>query len=192
MITLKFSKREQILLGAAVIIITVAVSYSFVIDPLAGAFFRLNRQIETGLLKLDKSYKLLGMKEAITAEYNNYEGYIKPVRSEEEEMASMLKAIESIARKNGISITNIRPQPVKARTFYKEFIFEINAEADIGNISKFIYELQTSENLLRVTKLTLTTSYAKTRTLKAVMEVSRPSLPHTNINNSPIREQSNI
>ncbi|MBL7068665.1 MAG: type 4a pilus biogenesis protein PilO [Candidatus Omnitrophica bacterium] len=176
MITLKFSKREEMLLTVTVIIVAATIAYSFVIDPVAEAFSRLNRQIETGLLKLDKSYKLLQMKEQINREYQEYAGYIKPLRSEEEEMASMLKAIESIARKNKISITNIRPQAVKTREFYREFVFELNAETDVGSLSKFIYELQSSENLLRVTRLTLTTSYTKDKALKAIMEITKPSL----------------
>lgn len=176
MLLSKFSKREKILLVATILIVSTTVSYVFIIEPIIGAFTKLNRQIETGTLKLERSQKLLKKKGVIEAEYKKYASLVKPLASDEEEIASMLKAIEAIARKNNIHITNIRPQPVAKKPFYKEFIFEFVAEADIARLIKFIYDLQVSGNLLRVNKLTLSATSKKQKGLKAIMEITKPSM----------------
>ena len=176
----KFSKREQLLLVITIVIVTITLSYGFIIEPLIGAFSNLNRQIETGRLKLQKASKMLMRQDIITEEYKKYVNFLKPAGSDEEEIASMLKTIESIARKNNIHISNIRPQPAKERGYYKEFIFELISEADIDHLIKFIYDLQVSGNLLRVDRLTLSASSSK-EGLKAVMEITKPSVAKIDI-----------
>lgn len=165
----------MLLLGA-VAIVGITFGYNFVVEPVVKSFSEITGDIETGYLKLEKSYRLLQRKNIITDEYEKYEDYIDPAGSEEEELASMLKAIESIASTNKIRITNIRPQPTKSRDIYKLFVFELSAEADITQLSKFIFDLQSSANLMRVTRLTLKSSLNKGNLLSASLEITKPSM----------------
>lgn len=160
---------------ATIAAIAATISYGFIIEPFLEANSKLNRRIDAERLRLEKSQALLKKQDTIKAEHERYAGFIKPSASDEEEQASMLKAIEAIARSNNIYIKNIRPQPVKEKLFYKEFVFELIAEAEIDRLVKFIYQLQSSENLLRVKKLTLSASSSK-KALKALMEITKPSI----------------
>ena len=163
----------MIILTATVVLSTI--TYGLLIEPLARTFSKLNRQIRSTSLKLERNHKMLRHQEIIRSEYNKYRGLIKPTPSDEEEIASMLKVIESTARSNKIDISNIRPQPVKDRGYYKDFTFELVSEAELKEIVKFIYDLQGSKNLLRVRKFTLSSSSSKNR-LKAVMEIVKPAI----------------
>lgn len=176
MILQRFTRRERILVSITIAIVFSTIFYGFVIEPLSRTYSRLNNQIRSGSLKLQRNYKLLNQKDSIKAEYEKYSPLIKPLPSEEEEIAAVLKVIEAIARENNIYITNIRPQPVRARLYYDELTFELIAEADIENLIKFIYDLQTSKNLLRVKKLTLSSTSTKDNLLKAIMEITKPSI----------------
>ncbi|MDB4349334.1 type 4a pilus biogenesis protein PilO [Omnitrophica bacterium] len=176
MILTKFSKRERILVSATIAITLATISYGFIIEPVIATYSKINRQIRSNTLKLEKGYRLLRRANEIKAEYRKYADLVKPLPSDEEEIAAMLKAIEAIARGNNIYITNIRPQPARENEYYKEFIFELTAEAGVERLGKFIYDIQSSGNLLRVRKLTLNSS-SKERSLKAVMEISKSSIP---------------
>jgi Tfp pilus assembly protein PilO len=177
MILSKFSKRERTLVLATVSITIATIAYGFIIEPIIGGFSIVNRQIRSSTLKLEKGYRLLKRADEIKAEYKKYADLIKPLPSDEEEIASMLKAIEAIARGNNIYINNIRPEPVRQNEFYKEFIFELTVEATVERLGKFMYDIQSSGNLLRVRRLTLSASSKRKKGLKAVMEISKPSIP---------------
>ncbi|MEE8359409.1 MAG: type 4a pilus biogenesis protein PilO [Candidatus Omnitrophota bacterium] len=177
MILSKFSSREKILVISTVAVTIVTLTYGFIIEPIVGAYSRLNRQILSSTLKLEKGYRLLKRAEEIKTEYAKYAQLVKPSQSDEEEIASMLKVIEVLARGNNIYIRNIRPEPTKENEFYKEFMFELTAEAGIERLGKFIYDLQSSGNLLRVKRLTLSASSKGADSLKAVLEISKSALP---------------
>lgn len=176
MILAKFTKRERILIIATITIVLSTISYTLIIEPLIRTYFKLNHQIKASSLKLERNYKILKRQDYINTEYEKYSSLIKPSSSEEEEIASMLKVIEAKARENNIFITNIRPLPAKDKVYYRELTFELIAEAGIDRLVKFIYDLQTSGNLLRARKLTLTSSYTKSDVIKAVIEITKPSI----------------
>lgn len=177
MILSKFSVRERILTLATIGITLIVLSYVFIIEPLINAYSRLNRHIRTNNTKLVKGYSLLKRADNIKDEYIKYRNQVNDIPSDEEEVAFILKVIESIATKNDIHITNIRPQPPRDRGSYQELVFELTAESGIDRLMKFIYDTQTSNNLLRVKRLTLSSSTRGKAALKSIMEITRPSLP---------------
>ncbi|MFH1753701.1 MAG: type 4a pilus biogenesis protein PilO [Candidatus Omnitrophota bacterium] len=173
----KFSSRERMLIISTVTITVATLVYVFVIEPVIGAYSKINRQIISSTLKMEKGSRLLKRAHEINAEYAKYAELIKPSQSDEEEIASMLKVIEVLARENQIYIRNIRPEPVKMVDFYKEYIFELTTDASITDLGKFIYDIQTSGNLLRVKRLTLSSGSKGRDSLKAVLEISKPLMP---------------
>ncbi len=176
MILSRFSKRERSLTIATITIVATVVSYGFVVEPLISSWSRLNRRIGSMSLKLERNYKLLGRGEIIEERYKRYSRYVKPLSSEEEEVASMLKEIEAMARADSVHINNIRPHPARDRGFYEDFIFEVIADADISSLVKFIYDLQNSGNLLRVKKFTLSAVSKQKDQLKIIMLINKPAV----------------
>ncbi len=175
----KFSKREQILVASTVTIAVATLAYVLIIDPIIGAYSTVERRIEAKKKKLQKDYRVLRKERVIKTDFNKYAFLIKPLASDEEEIASMLRIIEVVGRKNSIRITNIRPRPVKDKLYYKEFVFEVVAEAEIDKLVKFIYELQSSDNLLRIVKLSISAGSTRRRVkgLRAILEISKPGIP---------------
>ncbi|NQT06343.1 MAG: type 4a pilus biogenesis protein PilO [Candidatus Omnitrophica bacterium] len=172
----RFSKREQALITVTVLVIAIVVAYGFIIEPLSKVFNRLNREIKVSRLKLEKSMKLLERQDEIEADYNKYALLLKPSTSEEEEIASMLQAIEAVASKDSIQITNIRPLPARDRGYYQELSFEVIAESPLEGLIKFMYDLQAADDLLRVVKFTLTAKSSSGNNLKAILSISKPAV----------------
>ena len=172
MIQTRFSNRERALILITTAVVASTLFYGFIIEPLINAYSKIDRQIASGALKLERNNKLIRRSDIINNEYKKYRALIKPSLSEEEAKAGILKTIESIARACNMYISNIRPQPVRTLSFYKELSFELVGEASIDNLVKFIYDIQKSGNLLRVSRLTLTSRTSKKDTLKSIILIT--------------------
>ena len=177
MIKTKFSQREQLMVALTIAIVVLTLAYGFIIEPIASGYATLSAKIESGRLRLEKSRKLLANAEKIRREYDQFSKYIRKTMSDEEEMAATLKTIESLARSNNLSISNIRPQPLREEGGFRFYVFDVSCESDLARLSKFIYDTQTSEALMRVTRLTISApSQTRSSVPRVLMEITRPSL----------------
>lgn len=176
MILERLSKREKLLLLATGIVISAAFVYVFVIEQLADKWRYLNSQIAEKTLKLNKNIKILRKEEWIREEFKKYAEYTVSIGRDEEIIAALLKTIEQKAGSTSTRITNIRPRPVRDAGFYKEFVFEVISESSLEELTRFIYELQNTKELLKVRKLTLTLKSSQPQTLKGVMEITKISV----------------
>lgn len=177
MILSSLSRREKRLLYLTITVLAVWILHGFVLNPLITGWKELEDKIEEKSLKLDKSRKILNFKEKIQGEYENYASSVRMQGSEEEEMAKFLTEIESIARASSVHISDIKPRPVKNAGFYETYLVELEAEGDINQISKFIYDIQVSPQLLKIDKYSIGTKGAGTNLLKCRVIVSKILIP---------------
>lgn len=173
MILSSLSRREKRLLYLTIIVLGVWISHKFIVNPLIVRWKELGEKIEERGLKLEKSRKILHLKEKIQGEYENYASSVKMQGSEEEEMAKFLTEIESIARSSSVHISDIKPRPVKNADFHERYLVELEAEGDISQISRFIYEIQSSPQLLKIDKYSIGTKGAGTNLLRCRVIVSK-------------------
>jgi Tfp pilus assembly protein PilO len=176
MILERLTKRERVLVYATVAVVGAAIGYALIFEPLANLRRRLNAQVEEAALKLNKSLDLLRREKTVKEQFRKYAVYAKSLGTDEQAIAYLLKAIEEKATLSAVRISNIRPRPVKDKGSYKEFSFEVVAESDLEEIFKFVYELQNSQDILKVRKLTLTLKSPEQQVLKASMEISKISV----------------
>lgn len=177
MIFSHFTRRERNLFYFAVILIFLWIAHTFVIKPIVVKWKEIDKQLEVSSLKLERNQKMIARREKIQRDYNSYASSVKMVGSEEEEMAKFLTEIESLARSSSVYISDIKPRPVKKVEFYKKYFVELDAEGDINQISKFIYDIQNSSQLLKIDKFSLGTKGAGTNLLKCHLLVSKILIP---------------
>ncbi len=173
MIFSNVSKREKNLFYLTVFLIIIWVMYVFVIGPIRAKWKELNEKIELAGLKLEKNQMMIDRKEIIRSEHERYVLPVKMVSSEEEEMAKFLTEIESLANSSSVYIIDVKPRPIKKIKFYKKYIVELNTEGDISQISKFIYDIQNSTQLLKIDAFSLGIKGAGTNFLKCHILVSK-------------------
>lgn len=174
------SKREKRLFYLTIGLIFFSLLYSLVVKPLITNWQQLEKKIETSALKVEKNLRMLERKTIIQDEYNKYVSAVKMAGSVEEEMTKFLTEIESLASSSSVRIIGIKPHPVKEVGFYKKFFVELDAEGDINQISKFIYDMQNSTQLLKIDKLSIGTKGAGTNLLKCSILVSKILIPNPN------------
>lgn len=177
MIFLNLSQREKRLFYLTISLLAILFIYRFVIKPVVVNWKDLDEKISVSGLKLEKSQKMLNLKSRIQRDYERYASSVRMTGSEEEEMAKFLTEIESLARSSSVHISGIKPLPIKKVDFYKKYIVELEAEGDINQVSRFIYDIQNSPQLLKIDKFSLSTKGAGTNLLKCNILVSKVLIP---------------
>lgn len=173
----RFSSRERWLFYLAIIFIVGIVSLIVVVEPIWTEWQELNKEIYTEERQLLKNLKILAQKEQISKLYDKYAKNIRMKGSVEEETAVILREIENIARTSKTYITDIKPHKVKDMDFYKEYYVELEAEGNIASLAKFIYDLQTSKQILKVRHLRLNAKAGRGDVLKGYMIVTKVLIP---------------
>lgn len=171
------SHREKSMFIIGCIAILCIVIYMVLIDPLWEYWQGLNEKIVSKEVQLVKNLKILAQKDAIDVLYSKYSDSIKMKGSEQEEIAIILREIENIARGNNTYITDIKPQKVEDKDFYKVYYVDLEAEGNISNLTKFIYELQSSNQILKVKRLQLTPKGDAGDVLKGSMVITKILIP---------------
>jgi Tfp pilus assembly protein PilO len=167
------SRREKMLLYISAAIISLSLTFNFVFKPASVKWRRLNRQIINKEIELKRNIKYIRQKKEIASIYQRYTGYIKRAGTNETEMSALLNDVEKVASTSGIHIANIRPKPAKDLQFFRKYILELNCEATMSDYIGFIYNLQTSGQLIRVEQLKLTSQGKNSSLLRARMIITK-------------------
>lgn len=173
----RLSPRERWFLYLGIIAILGVISYLLIIEPAWTSWKGLNKSIydkERGLLK---NIKIMAQKDLIDKYYDKYAQSLKMKGSVEEETAVILSEIENIGRSSNVEIIDIKPHRVQEMDFYKEYFIELEAEGNITNLAKFIYELQNSKQILKVRHLRLNAKGTSDDVLKSYLIVTKILIP---------------
>ena len=172
----KLKKREKILLFGVGALVFIWIAYSLIIEPFHNRSQRLVKDIEISKIKLKKAAKILRQREQGSKEYGKYSARFTTKESNEEEMALILNEIETQARKSYVRIVNMKPRRVVKNDFYRTYYVDLDTEASMRNILKFIRNLKNSKLSLCVEQLTLNSRARDPSILVGKMSVSRFAL----------------
>jgi len=152
----RLSKKERRLFYIAVTVVAVVFLDRAVFRPVLNKLESFNGKISVEEKKLGKSMLILAQEAAITEEYKKFAQSIKQEQSDEETIASLLSSIEKMAKSVSVFILDMKPAVVEKAEFYKKYAVKIEAEAKISNLTDFMYQLENSSSLLRVSEFRLT------------------------------------
>jgi Tfp pilus assembly protein PilO len=171
------SKREKTMFYSGGLTVLGIIVYAMAIVPLWDYWQGLNRNITAKEVNLLKNLKILNQKDIINNTYAKYSESIKMKGSSEEETAVILKEVENIARSTNVYIASIQPQRVQDMDFYKEYYVALDAEGDMASLTKFIYDLQNSKQILKVKQLQLTPKSDAENILKGHIVITKILIP---------------
>jgi len=154
-------------------LVIIAIVYNLLIDPVVSRWKTLNGQIKLKTVLIQKNTRLLRMCEELQDEYEKYQGSIKTSGNEEEELAKSLGEIENISQRSACYIENIRPRASKKAGKYREISLEVAAEGGIDEVSRFLYEIETSKQCLRVKRFTIIPKSGPQTVLKGTFLISK-------------------
>jgi Tfp pilus assembly protein PilO len=170
----KLSAREKKIAYVVAGLLIFVFGYHAVLTPMMQKFSDLDDEIFAMQMRLRKAKTFLRQKDQVkeaSTKFTNLEQM--DAGSDEEEIARLLNSIEQTARKNGVSLSDVKPQPVRSDKITKQFVVELNAEAGLSSLVDFIYELENSPQMLRLGKVTLSPKDDKSPTIRAFLVVNR-------------------
>ncbi len=169
----RMNKREKSLLFVTVLVVSVSLIYFYLAEPMWNYWLSLDSTIEMLNKQLNRNQIMLSREKEIVKEYKEYESKLKFEGSDQEKTAQILKVIENAASTNKVHINDIKPQQIKDDELYKFYVIDLEAESDIMALAKFIYDLQISQQALRVSRVQITASSSKPDTLKIEMLITK-------------------
>ncbi|MFH1753589.1 MAG: hypothetical protein ABH875_05345 [Candidatus Omnitrophota bacterium] len=169
----RLSKREKTALYLAAFIISITLLDRMVIYPIFSKMEELTAEIEEKETGIKRSIHILTHKDRILAASVKYKTLIKSSRSEEEEMTSLLKEIETLASEHSIYLVNMKPGEAEDTKAAKKYILNLNCEAQLEQLIGFMYNIERSEELLTIEKYKLGPKSKDSSVARCNMSISK-------------------
>ena len=168
----QLQRREKILFWICVAAATFALVTHYVVGPFLAKWQEVETAIGQNELMLAKGTRSMAREDVLTLAYENVRGQILSEGSTEEEISAFLSEIESLSG-GEIRITNIKPRSIDEGETMKQLSIELDLEAEIIPLSRFIHGLYESPMLLEVLQLDLSPKGVGSEVLKGHLIVSR-------------------
>jgi hypothetical protein len=170
----RLSPRERRLAFAVVGCALLYGIYQWGLTPLFSNYNQLKSQIAASEAQLLKSLKITHQADQINEEYNRLAPTHQFQGTDEEMISTLLRSLEAIARKAGVTVTEMKPRPGKdQQTHHARYLIEMDAEATAETVFKFLQEVETDPGLFRVLKMTLSPKSRDSSDLRATLLISR-------------------
>jgi len=127
----------------------------FVFWPLLARFKNVSQENKAREKVLEGLVNLTGNADEIASEYPQYARYIQAGLTEEEQAGIFLKDVETMAKSSAVQIVNQQPYVVKGSADFLDMDLLIELEARLRDIIFFLYSIDNSNNLMRITQMRL-------------------------------------
>lgn len=170
----KLSKRERLLVIIAAVLVVLALMDMLVLGPILHHLNSVEGEINRKAAAIRRDLRILSFKEAILEEYAQYVRYMDSgEKSEEEIVAALLRKIETIASEKSVSISNVQPGDVLATSIFRVYKTSIAGQGALMNVLEFMYLLEESDYLFRVTKYELVPKSKGSEIVKFSLDIER-------------------
>lgn len=149
-----------------------ALLYVFAVEPILMNWGKVNREIRRSEIRMEKIYKIAKEKEILEARLKEVAGGAKSGIPKEEWGTALLSSLDKMAGESGVAILKRESHPGKEYGFYEELSAELEVECDLGTLSKFLYQMEISDQILNVETLTLTPKGKGSSRLSGQMSIS--------------------
>ncbi|RKY28301.1 MAG: hypothetical protein DRP61_02045 [Candidatus Omnitrophota bacterium] len=140
--------------------------------PLSNKLTELNSKITNDEKLIKKLKEELKEREKLEEEFSSLSKKIKARLPFQREESQFLSEIEKVAKETNIHINLLSPLPAQNIGEFKELSVEIDMEANLGNLVRFLYEIRKSSVVLVVNKLELTPKSERSSLLKGKLIIS--------------------
>ena len=173
----KLSKREKTVLYVTAVVLSVTLADRLIISPIIDSIKNLNVSIADKETEIRKSMRILSYKEVIDADGKKYGALMQSQKTEDEEITSILKEIESLGSKSGIDLVDMKPAGTEQSGATKKYLINLNCEAEMEEFVDFLYNVETSNKLLTVEKFQVSPVSKDSSTARCKLTVSKSVIP---------------
>ena len=167
------SKKERITLYAAIFIVSLVLLDRLIIHPIYSKIESLDKEIREKESAIKKNIRIVSQKDRILTESAKYSSFLSASESEEEEVTSILKEIETIANKNSVYLFDMKPASSKKTGGSKRYTVNLNCEAQMEQLTEFMYNIENSNKLLTIEKYEISPKSKESSIAKCSMSISK-------------------
>jgi len=173
----RLSKREQFILYVAIFFIALTLLDRLIIEPIFSKMQELDKEIKEKESAIRRNAHILAQKERIASEVAKFSSFLGISKSEEEETTSFLKEIENLANKSSVYLVDMKPAGLKDMGSSKKYLVNLNCEAQMEQITDFMYNIENSNRLLTIEKYQISPKSKESSVAKCSMSISKIVIP---------------
>lgn len=173
----KLSKSEKTFLVVAMVAVFIALFDRVVMQTILHKSATIEEDIRAKESALRSDIRLLSQKDRIEHEGQGFSAYAVEGTSQEEEISTVLKEIERLAREASVNLIEIKPTDLKAEKVVKKYVLSVSAEGTLSQLAAFIFRMESSKNLFAVDTYSLTVKDRDKGILRCAMSISKIVVP---------------
>ena len=149
----RLSDRERIILYITIFIISIVFLDQMILSPIMTKMSQLSKNIDFQEETIKRNLTILARKYKIVEEQNKYSPYLVARRkSDEEEDRSFSLELQALA-KDTVDLIDIRSSGIhKIGLLSRQYVIDLNFEAEMKYIFQFLYKIENSDKLYSVEK----------------------------------------
>ncbi|MBF0522519.1 MAG: hypothetical protein HQL24_05615 [Candidatus Omnitrophica bacterium] len=151
----QLNKREKLLFYITMTSVILTVAAHIFILPWLQKRDALTRQIAFIKTKLNKSLALLQQKDSFADVLEQSRAWAEELEKSKDPAVAVLLELESLAKKSGITITDIRPRSSSGISSHKELVIDVRTQGAIKSYIQFMFDVKHSMSLLNIKKFQL-------------------------------------
>ena len=175
-IYLKMAPTEKKILWAAVALVGLALADHVLIMPVGITLSGLNTSIREQESAIKKSMSVLLHKDGILSESRDYMSYSVEAKDPEEEMVGLLREVESVAEKSGVSLVYVKPAATHEEKSVKKYYCTLECEGPMEQVATFFHAIESSTKLLKIEKYQLQPKNKESTIVRGVITIYKTVL----------------
>lgn len=149
------SRRERLLAMAGALILSVMALDRGVLGPWLRHARTIHQEIQRLEAMIRNDRELSRRKPKILEQAQTYQEYLSLTPSPEPDMASLLREIETLGSRSGVSLGRVKPLEETTEGLPQRFAIEVEYKGSLQEWVHFVYLLQTSRSLFEVERATV-------------------------------------
>ncbi len=165
---------QKKLLFLALAIVVIALFDRLLIGPTMSRLSSIDSEIVHEESDIKQDLRFLSYKERIVKEHESVSPYfMKNIPTEEELIAGFLKRLEGLAAQAKVNIAKVTPSAGNTDKEYLRYDADLECSGKLADVVSFMHLINTSDELLKVVKYTLSGKKSDSDDIKATMTVQK-------------------
>ena len=167
-----FSSREKHLFAVAVLCVGVPLVFAVVGKPLSRAWSEQSHRLRDKQARISTLRSLIRQEKDLNAAFDALTTKIQARLPYGREESQFLNEIGSVAKSTNVHIAAMNPLPIHDLGAFREMSVEIDMEANLGNVVRFLYYMRQASVVLVANKLVLEPKEERSALLRGHLVIS--------------------
>ncbi len=149
----RLSKRERSILWLCTIVVLSSLLYVIWIEPLVGSRREIRQEIAKKKIELERLERKVIMDGKLRSQFSSLLQRATSQVPKEERRTALVTQLENLAKGAKVNIVDLKPLKSRKYDFYEELSAQLRIECDLDALSRFLYNMMISPQILDVRRL---------------------------------------